>query len=359
MPALGRDPSFEFPDEESLNSSSDSEEDGSGDHEEKEDDNIDKYGSLGLTAMLLTAGVWRAPKQPKLKMPSLIANSITSVLFAGYLISFHAREDILVYLSEQGLARKAFTAYMQCAWQMARVNQESHAQPCQEYGVLLPDEVMVSPDGRRMLTNIGRNDWHEPPFWHPCKKTPGSDWNKFFKNVGRPLFVPASFTSTHVSHRLPNTALKLVEPVEEYYESVEDRMDDSGRDRRVLTLVQSMRQYEKLAAASGCEYPDEELEEHVSIRTEANLRGSKHTYNDKLANSVFDAQQDYKDSVPLVCRISTFQYTDWTDQTIDEETYHRPQRPPHDAVHHECSQGYEARGGTNRHAFRAVHGSFW
>lgn len=251
-PVLCRDPTFGFPYEESITDSdqSDTDEagddddgDGDGDHDvaneidnatiteanddsDKEDEHgnlTEQFGCLGITAMLVTEENWAEPDKQELGVLALVTNSVTSMMFAAYLISHRADTYTCKYTEGKMSFRCALRTFLQCSWQLSRVGCDGR--PGQEFGAL-PDEVKISSDGKRLLTKVGRIDWHEPPFWHPFKKVPGSAWNKFLKNVEQPVFSENPLTSTHVTSRLPSSAIKLVEPIEAYYTELERRFDE-------------------------------------------------------------------------------------------------------------------------------------
>lgn len=243
-PVLGRDPTFGFPHEDillDLDESSSQSDTGDNDNESDADATVtdlanredqpaacdgeltDQFGCLGVTAMLVLGDNWALPEDPELMVPYLVTESLTTMIFTAYLMSHSADIPTIRHLKGQMSFRNSLRAFLHCHWQLHRVS--CNGKPGQEFGAL-PDEVKISTDGKRLLTNVGRADWHEPPFWHPFKKVPGSAWNKFLKNVEQPIFSEKAPTSTLVSLRLPTSAIKLVEPFEEYYAELERRFDE-------------------------------------------------------------------------------------------------------------------------------------
>lgn len=215
MPVLSRDPTQGVP------------EDGDTQWDSEYAAEHQHFGNLGLTAMLLTAENWKAPESQKLQAAALLANTTTSMVFAAYMISFRLDGDTWKGAVGKISSRVTIKAFFLCAWQVARINHgDFEGGPGREFGAT-SDEVKLAPDGKRLLSRIGRKDhgWHEPPFWHPCKKVPGSPWNKFLINKQQPVFTTEPSASSHILHRLPSTAIKLAEPYEEYYEELRKRID--------------------------------------------------------------------------------------------------------------------------------------
>jgi hypothetical protein len=185
-----------------------------------------KDGNIGLLSMLLTAENWTPPNDARLQAAMLIANSATSVVFAAYLIG-HDYEGASWKAAVQDYhASGCVRSFLKCAWQVARRGSELH--PGAEFGAFA-DEVKLAGDGKHLLVQIGRGKWTKPAYWHPCKKVPGSPWNKFLKNKNHPIFQGSSDTtsrpSERIMHRMPNTAIKLAEVFEDYYADIRARMD--------------------------------------------------------------------------------------------------------------------------------------
>nr|CAQ42992.1 mating type protein [Hapsidospora chrysogena] len=184
-----------------------------------------KNGNIGL-CQCLTAENWTPPNDARLQAATLIANSATSVVFAAYLIGHKYEGESWKAAVQDYHASDCVRSFLKCAWQVARRGGELH--PGAEFGAFA-DEVKLSVDGKRLLVKIGRGKWTKPAYWHPCKRVPGSAWNKFLKNKIHPIFQGsydmASEPSERIMHRMPSTAIKLAEVFEDYYADIRARMD--------------------------------------------------------------------------------------------------------------------------------------
>nr|BAD72607.1 MAT1-1-2 [Ephelis japonica] len=184
-------------------------------------------GNLGFMAMLMTSEVWVLPRNGKLKAASLISAATTTILFASYLIYTDAVQHECACTLDATSAQsfEAMTLFIRSSWQVARTNSNIFdSPPGREFGATL-SEVRLSNDGKRFLTRVGHKSWCEAPYWHPCRRVPGSVWNKYLKNLARPIF-PIQFRANNKLHiSLPNTIFSLIQLWETYYHELRDRFD--------------------------------------------------------------------------------------------------------------------------------------
>lgn len=203
-PFIARDPSREEgPDPESL-----------------------KYGNLGLISMLVTADNWALPSDTHLHEATLIANSATSMIFAAYVLGQGYEGASWKAALRQHPAPTCVMAFLKCSWYVARSGNQ--LEPGYEFGALL-NEVKLARDGKCLKVRVGRSPWIEAAYWHPCKRLPGSPWNKFLRNKNYPIFPGNSRNFVRppqrIMHRMPSPAIKLAEIFETYYADIRARMD--------------------------------------------------------------------------------------------------------------------------------------
>ncbi|KAL7938282.1 MAT1-1-2 [Trichoderma chlorosporum] len=216
-------------------------------------------GNLGLMAMLLTTEVWLPPKNSKLQIASLISCATTTMLFAAYMISSRmpSYSSWSVALStcpnNEGLRM-----FLRSAWRLSQKSVDRWgALPGGDFGAHI-DEMRISCDGKTLLSKVGRADWARAPFWHPCKKIPGSHWNKWIKNLCRPIFPTSpcdKMQNICIIFRLPSSAALLTAGFGEYYSALRTRFDQKSRSRSRLTPEECKKQFRDLAMQTGCEYP--------------------------------------------------------------------------------------------------------
>lgn len=186
-------------------------------------------GNLGLMAMLLTTEIWLQPKDPKLQVASLISCATTTMLFAAYMISSRmpAYETWNFALSACP-NNEGIKLFLRSAWRLAqRSVDDGGAPPGLDFGTYL-NEIKLSRDGKGLLSKVGRANWSRAPFWHPCRKVPGSQWNKWIKNLCRPIFPKLPHDNSkdvHIVFRLPSSAILLTSMVGEYYSTLRTRFD--------------------------------------------------------------------------------------------------------------------------------------
>nr|QDH06610.1 mating type A-1-2 protein [Epichloe glyceriae] len=193
-------------------------------------------GNLGLMAMLMTSETWLSPKHEKLKAASLISTASATILFASYLICTEAMHRPWAHDVSSAQSSEAMALFIRSSWQVARENSEIFdSPPGREFGATLK-EVKLSDDGKRFLTKIGHESWHEAPYWHPCRRVPGSSWNKYLRNFACPLF-PTHLTTNYIHISLPTTMFSLVQPWEAYYAELRIRFDQVRHFQGNLLMV--------------------------------------------------------------------------------------------------------------------------
>jgi hypothetical protein len=115
--------------------------------------------------------------------------------------------------------------FMKTMWHIAREGSlEFDFPPAAEYGAS-EEEVKLSHDGKRLLSKVGQESWSEASIWHPCRRIPGSPWNKFIRNKHQKLFLSPRVGRTQLALQLPSSSLSLAEPWEIYYSELRSRFD--------------------------------------------------------------------------------------------------------------------------------------
>lgn len=182
-------------------------------------------GSLGIMAMMMNSETWLPPKHPNLKAAALVSGLTTTILLATYLIHPAYTQNACVLPSRSTQNDDALLLFIRISWYISRTRfSDFVCAPGADFGANL-NEVKLGNDGRRLLTKIGRDHWHEAPHWHPCRKVPGSAWNKYLKNMNRPVFPTDEADSNEVAINLPSTMLDLAHTWETYYSELRARFD--------------------------------------------------------------------------------------------------------------------------------------
>ncbi|KID70246.1 mat1-1-2, partial [Metarhizium hybridum] len=182
-----------------------------------------EVGNLGLMAMLMTSENWLPPKHPNLKAASLVSSAVTTMLFASYLICPQLLRSPGSLSTTTGQTDEALALFIKASYQVACENFDKFdSPPGSEFGAT-PDEMKLSHNGNRFLTKIGCNTWSEPAYWHPCRKVPGSNWNKFIRNSSRPIFPTTSPLRNELVVVLPSTLFGLAQPWAVYYNTLRVR----------------------------------------------------------------------------------------------------------------------------------------
>lgn len=182
--------------------------------------------NLGLVAMVLTADLWSRPAQPGFEVATLISNAVASILYAVQIIvateKFESAWTAAATSTDPGVASKIF---IRTALNIARVGCDKFdAGPGSEFGAL-QNEIKLSEDARHVLSKVGRDDWSVVPVWHPCRRVPGSQWNKFMRNTKRTFFGDGQRKKTDIVYQLPSSILSLSEPWQVYYTELRSRFD--------------------------------------------------------------------------------------------------------------------------------------
>lgn len=179
--------------------------------------------NLGIIAMLMATQCWETPQSALLRGPTLISGAAVVILFATFLILPRITTVSMDYAISANNPKRSMAIFLRTAWAIGVKNRKTFRQPPGvEFGAH-QGEIKLSPNGKSLLTKVGRYDWQEAAYWHPCKKTPGSPWNKFMRNFAQPIFSPSD--SNTLWFHLPSSAHTLAEPFEAYYASLRLKMD--------------------------------------------------------------------------------------------------------------------------------------
>ncbi|RDA91457.1 hypothetical protein CP533_6290 [Ophiocordyceps camponoti-saundersi (nom. inval.)] len=271
--------------------------------------------NLGIVAILMTTDRWVPPVHPLLKAGAMVSKSITTILYAAFLIVSTSKsivyepdsdsdevsdpnqvdnpnqaedpnqveaaneaedpsqmDDLWNELSLIKIIspRESMKLFLRSAWSLTRENfgERDFFPPGIEFGTTL-SEVGLSQNGSQLLTSIGRGGrWAVPPPWHPVRKVPGTAWNKILRNQVQPIF-PESPTNSRTFHlTVPGSCATLVQPYEKYYFELRNRMDQAGRRRRIITHEARAKQFRVLSEKTGRPYPSMELSEDNAAFTD-------------------------------------------------------------------------------------------
>ncbi|KAM4064853.1 hypothetical protein HRG_012774 [Hirsutella rhossiliensis] len=225
--------------------------------------------NLGIVAILMTFEPCDSEAHPLLKTGSLVARSVATLLYAVFLISPQMLEETWTHLLELTRPDETIKTFLRSTWSLMRENCTwlNAPAPGSEFGATL-DEVRLSSDGMDLITRIGRSSWHSPPPWHPLRNVPGSSWNKFLRNHSQPIFPELPSQSSDFRITVPGSLSTLASTFEEYYFQLRSRMDQTGRQRRVLHRESQIRQFHSLSEATGRRYPAIDLSEDNASYTE-------------------------------------------------------------------------------------------
>ncbi|KJZ79325.1 hypothetical protein HIM_01476 [Hirsutella minnesotensis 3608] len=225
--------------------------------------------NLGIVAALMTSDRWIKQPHPLLDDAVLVSRSVTTLLYAVYLICPRMMDVDWTHQVELTRPMETIRTFLKSIWSLMRVgfDQMDAIPPGIEFGATL-DEVTLSRNGMDIMTSIGSQVWHSPPYWHPLRRVPGSAWNKFLRNHEQPIFPESQSQSPGFRITIPGSLKTLSSAYQTYYFDLRSRMDQTGRARRVLTEEAMARQFHSLAAATGKPYPMMELTEDNASYTE-------------------------------------------------------------------------------------------
>lgn len=183
-------------------------------------------GNSGLIAMMLASKAWYLPLNDELRRASLVSNATASILFATYLIS--SSTDLThttIFTNSTTPNNESMKLFLKTMWHIAREGSlQFDIPPAAEYGAS-QEEVKLSHDGKRLLSKVGQENWSETSLWHPCRRIPGSQWNKFIRNKHEKLFSSPRAGRTQLALQLPSSSISLAEPWEIYYSELRSRFD--------------------------------------------------------------------------------------------------------------------------------------
>ncbi|RDA88969.1 hypothetical protein CP532_0635 [Ophiocordyceps camponoti-leonardi (nom. inval.)] len=259
--------------------------------------------NLGILAILMTTDEWFPPVHPLLKAGCVVSRSVTVLIYAAFLIVSTSKSALINeedsdsnevdspnQIDNPGQAqdanqveganevadlwneipstkiipaREAIEFFLRSAWSLTRekFEEREHHPPGIEFGTTL-SEVGLSHDGSQLLTSVGRaGRWAVPPPWHPVRRVPGTAWNKILRNQMQPVFseLPSDSTAFHLT--VPGSCGTLVQPYEKYYFELRNRMDQTGRPRRMISHEAGEKQFRVLSKKTGRPYPSMELSE--------------------------------------------------------------------------------------------------
>nr|BAE93601.1 MAT1-1-2 [Tolypocladium inflatum] len=182
--------------------------------------------NLGLVSILMTTDRWLTPTQPLLKVGSLISRSVTTLLYAAFLIAPRMLEEPWAEYMRHTRPEETMRAFLRSAWALWRENYELFdvSPPGIEFGVTL-GEVKLTSDGMDLITMLGDDDWYCPDISHPIRKVPGSAWNKFLRNHKQPVFPETQSQAPGFQAMIPSSLLTLARPFEKYYFELRSRID--------------------------------------------------------------------------------------------------------------------------------------
>ena len=185
-----------------------------------------RLGNLGLMAVLMMAESWVAPAHPRLRYASLVANAATALLVVAHVVASAVNLGSWSAGSEPVCCLEGTRLLLRTTWRFAREGfGRSQQSPAIEFGATL-DEIKVRHDGKRLMTRIGHDRWEETPYWHPCRMTPGSPWNKFIRNFRTSIFGKnADEDRKSLSYRLPSSAVTMVDQYKQHYAELRARFD--------------------------------------------------------------------------------------------------------------------------------------
>lgn len=176
--------------------------------------------------MLMTTERWSSDAHPFFNTGPLIARSVTTIIYAAFLISPQMLEENWKHHLNLTRPDEAIKTFLRSTWSLTRVNcaQLENAAPGLEFGATL-DEVKLTSDGKNLLTSIGRFCWEPPPYWHPLRQVPGSAWNKFLRNHCQPIFPESPSENSGFRITIAGSLSTLENTFEEYYFELRSRMD--------------------------------------------------------------------------------------------------------------------------------------
>lgn len=180
--------------------------------------------NLGLLAMSLTSDFWQQSRSPNLQGAELAANAAVSILYTAYiLISTSVFKNSWQFAASAGQNEEATKTFIRTAWQVAREGHDTFdSGPGSEFGAT-QGEIKLSKNAKALLSKVGREDWCVAPLWHPCRRVPGSAWNKFMRNSNTSFFTTQHQGHNEICYELPSSILSLAEPWQIYYAKLRSR----------------------------------------------------------------------------------------------------------------------------------------
>lgn len=186
--------------------------------------------NLGIVAMLMTYELGDPKVSRLLRIGSLVARSVTTLLYAVFLISPRLLEEDWTHHLALTRSDETMKTFFRSTWSLTRENcaRLNAPAPGSEFGATL-DEVRLTSNGKDLITRIGRSSWQSPPSWHPLRNVPGSPWNKFLRNHSQPVFPEQPSHDSDFRVTIPGSLSTLASTFEEYYFELRSRMDQVSR----------------------------------------------------------------------------------------------------------------------------------
>lgn len=180
--------------------------------------------NLGLLAMSLTSDFWQQSQSPNLQGAELAANAAVSILYTAYILtSTSIFRDSWKFATSAGQNEEATKTFIRTAWQVAREGHDVFdSGPGSEFGAF-QDEIKLSKNAKALLSKVGREDWCIAPLWHPCRRVPGSAWNKFMRNSNKTFFTTQQKEHNDICYEIPSSIISLAEPWHIYYTKLRSR----------------------------------------------------------------------------------------------------------------------------------------
>ncbi|OAQ86460.1 mating-type MAT1-1-2 [Purpureocillium lilacinum] len=231
-----------------------------------------RIANLGVVAMLMTTERWLPEAHPLLVAGSLVSKTVTTLLYACFLISDRLFDEPWQDAIERVRVTEALKLFIKSSWAVSREGFDK--MDCPTPGAHLGathSEVRLTADGNTLITNIGEKGWRVAPIDHPLRVVPGSTWNKFLRNYHEPIF-PESAPERRFLAKIPSTVWGVVAPVERFYRELVQRMDVTGRPRDMISGQRAVEQFITFSKGTGSPYPGINLSRATASHLEVPVR---------------------------------------------------------------------------------------
>lgn len=188
-----------------------------------------KIMSLGVWSLLFCSKSWtedliRCPRQ------TLVAETAVSLIHLAYTLQWRfVPNDSKVSSAVHVIGKDAVNFYLKAARRMHLPKEKPNVEaPGSNWGAS-SKHIRISPDGRSLFIRDNEGHWETAPSWHPCRASPGSSWNKFFRNINAPHFNTSGNSQRYpLCYNVPHSAAVLSETWMDYYQELEGRFDQVG-----------------------------------------------------------------------------------------------------------------------------------